>query len=154
MLFSFSSSFSLTSNPFRHFDSPNNENDDFDDLGLSLSLSLSFVSPLLLLIVVVLLLLLFSSISLGSVKLSRELVEERGETGRWERRWRGRRWPWKNISSAGDKSTAAIEGRDLAFSGFVEDCGGWWREIVKENSCAGEEEAEGGEAVDGGGGGG
>lgn len=47
---------------------------------------------------------------IGRVKLSMELVEERGETGRWERRWRGSKWPWKNMSSAGDKSRAIEDG--------------------------------------------
>lgn len=75
-----------------------------------------------------------------------ELVEERGETGRWESRWSGRRWPWKKISSAGDKSTANDAGEDLvvlpAGRGFVDD---GLRDMVKENSWDGEDAAEGGD---------
>lgn len=82
---------------------------------------------------------------MGRVKLSKELVEERGETGRWERRWRGSKWPWKKISSAGDKSMAAAKGggEDLVLLSGILAAGGW-REMVKENSCEGDEEAEGG----------
>lgn len=34
-----------------------------------------------------------SSSLMGRVKLSKEFVEDLGETGRWERRWRGSKWP-------------------------------------------------------------
>lgn len=95
---------------------------------------------------------------MGRVKLSKDLVEERAEEeegGRWERRWSGSKWPWKKISSAGDKSMAVEGSCGLA---AVEEGGWWWwwwREMVKENSWAGEEEEEGGEAmVEGGGDGG
>lgn len=44
------------------------------------------------------------------MKLSKEFVDERGEMWRWERRWRGSKWPWKNISSAGERSTAVNGG--------------------------------------------
>lgn len=67
-----------------------------------------------------------------------ELVEERGEMGRWERRWRGSKWPWKKMSSAGDKSSTAAEGasdEDLG-GGGVAALFSWSgrREIVKEKS--------------------
>lgn len=72
---------------------------------------------------------------MGMVKLSKELAEERGDTGRWERRWRGSKWPWKKMSSAGDRSIASEVGflvllGVLVVLGPVEEC----REIVKENS--------------------
>lgn len=55
--------------------------------------------------------------------------------------WRGSNWPWKKISSAGDKSRAK-GGGDLvllsAAAGVVLD--GGWREMVKENSWDGEDE--------------
>lgn len=63
--------------------------------------------------------------------MSKEVVEFLGETGGREMRWRGRRWPWKKMSSAGDKSIAK-EGGGLRLSGdFAVD---GWREMVKENS--------------------
>lgn len=59
---------------------------------------------------------------MGRVKLSKELVEERGDTGRWESRWRGSKWPWKKMSSAGDKSIANEGGvLDLSGTGVEEE---------------------------------
>lgn len=88
----------------------------------------------------------WSNSFMGRVKLSKELMEERGETGRLERRWRGSKWPWKKISSAGDKSMAAANGgggEDLVLlSGSFAAVEGW-REMVKENSWEGDDEAEG-----------
>lgn len=69
---------------------------------------------------------------IGRVKLSKEFMDERGDTGRCERRWRGSRWPWKKMSSAGDKSIAKELGGVLALSGTGAE--EEWREIVKENS--------------------
>lgn len=66
-----------------------------------------------------------------------ELVEKRGEDGKWDRSWRGSKWPWKKMSSAGDKSSAREGGG--GFVAVVEE----WREIVKENSWEGEEDGEG-----------
>lgn len=70
---------------------------------------------------------------LGWLRLSKEVLELefRGEIGTREMSWRGRRWPWKKISSAGDKSMAK-EGGDLHLSGDFAVVG--WREMVKENS--------------------
>lgn len=114
----FSCSRSLPSNPFLHFDKPKREN-DFIVLALTWfsPSSLSALSLGLVFLASVLLLLLFvvgrgvgwsgnTSFTGRANPSLYELVEVRGETGRWERRWRGRRWPWKKISSAGDKSTA------------------------------------------------
>lgn len=72
-------------------------------------------------------------------------MEERGETGRWDSRWRGSKWPWKNISSAGDKSSANEAGDDfdlsagmlvvlLALEVVLVAADDGWREMVKENS--------------------
>lgn len=79
---------------------------------------------------------------IGRVKLSKELQEERGEVGRLEERSRGRRWPWKKISSAGDKSTAENGGGD--FMNLSGGCGRGWRskDMVKENSWEGDEEGD------------
>lgn len=74
---------------------------------------------------------------MGKEKLSSELVEERGETGRWERRCRGSKCPWKKMSSAGDKSMA-IDGGDFVLLSEEE-----WTEIVKENSWDGDDDDEG-----------
>lgn len=90
---------------------------------------------------------------MGRVKLSKELVEERGEIERRlpERRWRGRRWPWEKISSAGDKSmavAAAEEGEELlwlslkTFLSAVVDGEVYREQTVKENSRDGEEETD------------
>lgn len=45
---------------------------------------------------------------MGRVKLSLELVEDLGDdvAGKCERIWRGSKWPWKKISSAGERSSA------------------------------------------------
>lgn len=136
---------------FRRIGIPKRENDLDLGLGFCLGSFFSLIGSGLVVVEVG----IWGFSFIGRVKLSRELAEERGEEegwGRLERRWRGRRWPWKKISSAGDKSTA-IEG----CGGLAAEEGGWWwwwsREIVKENSCAGEEEAEGGEAAEEGGGG-
>ena len=94
-----------------------------------------------------LLLLRFSSSKnslMGSVKLSTELVEKRGEEEKWDKRCRGSKWPWKKISSAGDRSTSREGGvLDLSWIVVLEE----WREIVKENSWEGEEDGEGGFAI-------
>ena len=95
-----------------------------------------------------LLLLRFSSSKnslMGSVKLSTELVEKRGEEEKWDKRCRGSKWPWKKMSSAGDRSTAREGGvLDLSWIVVLEV---EWREIVKENSWEGEEDGEGGFAT-------
>lgn len=78
----------------------------------------------------------------GRVKLSIEFVDERGEIGRCERKWRGRRWPWKKISSAGDKSMAAGFWGGGGWIRVEVDGGCGWSEMVKENSWVGDEEGD------------
>lgn len=71
-------------------------------------------------------------------------AEGRGEMGGWERKWRGRRWPWKKMSSAGARSRAKEEEFLLRLiKVFGEELGEGWRVIVKENSWEGEERGDG-----------
>lgn len=133
--FFLSSHLSPVSKDLRHFVSLDRENDlDFIFLLISLVVVVVFLSSSLLLLL--LLSRFWTSKGWWVGRLRASEVEERGEMEVWERRWRGRRWPWKKISSAGDKSKSK-EGVGLhLFDG--------WREIVNENSWDGEEEDEGG----------
>lgn len=142
-IFFFSSHFSLISNTFRHFASLDKEKD--------LCLLLPFfsqASPLSIFLPLLSLLPFFSwrlwsswkMLGIGRWLRSLNEVEERGEIEVWERRWRGRRCPWKKISSAGDKSISKEEEEEVVDLHLFDG----WREIVKENSWDGDEEDEGG----------
>lgn len=50
-----------------------------------------------------------------------------------ERRWSGRRWPWKKMSSAGERSMVGEGIDDVRDLGVVWS-GEGWKVIVKENS--------------------
>lgn len=138
-----------TSNTFRHFARPNKEKE------------LEFLAPVFeppaLLSLVGFLWVSSMSSRIGRLRLSKEVVEALGEVVVWEKRRRGRRCPWKKISSAGERSMAMEGGwwallvvlyiplREVGVGGVVCDVG--WKENVKEKSWDGEEDEEGGGEV-------
>lgn len=70
-------------------------------------------------------------------------VEGRGETGGWDRRLRGRRWPWQKMLSAGARSRSKESLLLCVIEVFGEELGVGWRVIVKENSWEGEDRGDG-----------